>query len=125
MRFGAILDHLKVILDHFEKSKIFPFLHDFGHFLPIFGYFWPILGLILTLLAPQIAPKWRWNWPKCTQNGCKSPKNALWAILDRLEAISIPSVSISKGIKNKNFDRFPVPRWVPPLALIGWQRAPL
>ena len=34
------------------------------------------------------------------------PKMGFGGILDRLEAISIPSISISKGIKNKNFDRF-------------------
>ena len=34
------------------------------------------------------------------------PKMGFGGILDRLEAISIPSISISKGIKNTNFDRF-------------------
>ena len=51
-------------------------------------------------------------------------------ILDDLEANSLPLKSVSKGIKNKNFDRVWVPRypfnpdWLatwPPL--IGWERA--
>ena len=48
------------------------------------------------------------------------PKMGVGGILDHVEAISIPSISISNEIQNKNFDQFSVPRC--PLALIGWQR---
>ena len=81
-----------------------------------FGLFWPFYG-------SEKAQKLRGAPTKYRQRCVKiPPKMGFGGIFDHLEAISIPSIPISKGIKNKNFNRFWVPRC--PLALIGWQRGP-
>ena len=75
-----------------------------------FGPNGPILAVFAVLWLHKVS-KTAWqnpqNQPKMRQN---HPKMDFGGILDRLEAISIPSISISKGIKNKNFDRIWVPR---------------
>ena len=74
--------------------------------------FWTLLAVVWLQKASKTAGQTPQNQPKMRQN---HPKMVFGCILDRLEAISIPSVSIPKGIKNKNFDRFRVPRGgVPP-----------
>ena len=76
--------------------------------------FWTLLAVVwlqkVSKTARQTPPKKKIN-QKCVKI---TQKMVFGGILDRLEAISIPSVSISKGIQNKNFDRFWVPGWVPP-----------
>ena len=96
---------------HFSK----PFWSKLGHV-------WTLLAVVWLQKVSKTARQTPQNQPKMRQN---HPKMVFGGILDRLGAISIPSVSISKGIKNKNFDRFWVPMGGAPLALIGWQRAPL
>ena len=73
-----------------------------------FGRNWVTFWTLLAVVWLQKVSKTARQTPQINQKWC------LGAFLDRLEAISIPSVSISKGIKNKNFDRFWVPRGVPP-----------
>ena len=84
----------------------------------------PILAAfcrIMALKLPKTAGQTPQNQPKMRQN---HPKMGFGGILDRLEAISIPSISISKGIKNK-FRPILGPQVPTPLALIVWQRTPL
>ena len=51
------------------------------------------------------------NPPNAGQNASKSPKHGV--LVAFWKAIAIPSRSFVKGIKNKKFDRFWVPRYLP------------
>ena len=90
---NTLCQHLSAAEGAFGKPFFFwsKWAH-FGHYLPYYGS--PKSRKLLG--NPPKKPKMRQNHPKMGFGG----------ILDRLEAISIPSLSISKGIKNKNFDRF-------------------
>ena len=97
MHFASIYLLQKALLESFFWSK-------WSHFGRFFAVLWFHKVSKTAWQTPQNQPKMRQNHPKMGFGG----------ILDRLEVISIPSVSIPKGIKNKNFARFWVPRWVPP-----------
>ena len=89
---NALYQHLSAAEGAFGK----PFMVQMGPFWPLFAVLW-LQKLQKTVgQTPQNQPTMRQNHPKMGFGG----------ILDRLEAISIPSIPISKGIKNKNFDRF-------------------
>ena len=91
-----------------------------GHFWAILGPFWHHFGPPNGLGSPKSEWGTGQNGPKAGQRAIKM---CFETVLDHLEAISIPSISISKGIKNKK--NRPIVGPQVPLALIGWQRAPL
>ena len=103
---NALCQHLRVAEGPWESL-----------FWPKFDPFWPHLAVLWVRKASKTARYTHQIQTKMRQN---HPKMGFGGILDHMEVISIPSISISKGIKNKKFDRF----WVPSAPLIGWQRAP-
>ena len=114
---NAICQHLSAAEGAFGK----PFMVQMGSFWPLFAVLW-----FQKVPKTAVHPPPKKNQPKMRQN---HPKMGFEGILDRLEAISTPSVSISKGIKNKNFYRFwairclPLsPNWLATCPLLGWQR---
>ena len=89
MRFGAILDHLKISFIHFEKSNFFVFytiLVIFGPFLGIFGPFWASFLTPLGPISPQNDGGVGQNAPK---TGVNHPTMRFEAILDHLKVIFI------------------------------------
>ena len=84
MHFASFYLLQKALLESLLWSKWAPF----GRFLPYYG---SKNSRKLLYNPPKNQPKMRQNHPKMRFGG----------ILDRLEAISIPSISIYKGIKNK------------------------
>ena len=72
-------------------------------FMVQMGPFWPLFAVLWLQKVPKTAAQPPKNQPKMRQN---HPKMGFEGLLDRLKAISIPSRSTSKRIKNKKLDRF-------------------
>ena len=79
-------------------------------FMVQIGPFWPLFAVLWLQKVPKTAAQTPQNQPKMRQN---HPKMGFEGLLDSLKAISIPSRSTSKRIKNKNLDRFWVPQMPP------------
>ena len=84
-------------------------------FMVQMGPFWLLFAVLWLQKVPKTAVQTPQNQPKMRQN---HPKMGFEGILDRLEAISIPSVSISKGIQNKKFRPISGPQVRTPLGVL-------
>ena len=74
----------------------------------------PIWAAVGRIVAPKSPENCRVTRRAKTKRRQNHPIMGFGGILDCLKVVSIPSGSIAKGIKNKNFCRFWVPRYLPP-----------